>query len=456
MKLKYSIDSDRGEMPMNLYPSEDKEAGVFLRGTPGLVQWVDTGDAGPIRGMCAKDSILYVVSGQGLYQITLEGTCTQIGTLSGTTGRVWITDNSFHLIVVDPPAMYLHEYASGTTSPIGDPDFPGASCADFLDGYIVFAKPSSQQIYITAGYDATSIDALDFFSAEANPDGVVTLLVDHRELMLFGTETVEFWYNAGNSDFPLARVQGSTMEIGCGAAGTPATVDNSVMWLDNRGMVVRAAGYKPEIVSTRKLEREIASLSRTDDAYAFSYTHAGHSFYQLTFPTGDRTYCYDAATGTWHRRAYTEDLHACLASAYAHFGGRHFVGSREGGIVYELSSTAYDDAGHTITRQWECDLLDGEGRYVSIPSLYVDMTVGVGLESGQGEDPQLSMIYSNDDGKTWSSEQWASFGKIGDFSEKPIFYRLGAARKRRFRFSITDPNPVNVWGVHAQIRGRQS
>src|SRR5574343_717821 len=125
MKLQFSLNSDRGMIPLNLYPSQDNEAQVFLRGTPGMVQFCDTGSAGPVRGLFSKDSYLYAATGNRLYKITDTGTASEIGTLGSTAGPVWITDNGFHLVVIDPPGMYLYNYATGVTTPVSDPDFPG-------------------------------------------------------------------------------------------------------------------------------------------------------------------------------------------------------------------------------------------------------------------------------------------------------------------------------------------
>lgn len=92
---------------------------------------------------------------------------------------------------------------------------------------------------------------------------------------------------------------------------------------------------------------------------------------------------------------------------------------------------------------------------MSIAKLFLDMEVGMGNPVDPGTDPQVSMTYSNDDGKTWSSELWCSYGMIGEYQARAVFHRLGAGRKRRFRFTVTDPNPVTIWGVQAQIRGVQ-
>jgi len=45
----------------------------------------------------------------------------------------------------------------------------------------------------------TTIDPLYFAAAEGSPDNLVTLIVDHREIWLFGTNSVEVWYDAGTA-----------------------------------------------------------------------------------------------------------------------------------------------------------------------------------------------------------------------------------------------------------------
>jgi hypothetical protein len=86
---------------------------------------------------------------------------------------------------------------------ITDPDFPGAVSVGYLDGYFVFNEPNSQRIWVTAVLDGASIDPLDFASAEASPDRAVALLVDHKEVWIFGDNSVEVWYNSGAADYPF-------------------------------------------------------------------------------------------------------------------------------------------------------------------------------------------------------------------------------------------------------------
>ena len=51
-------------------------------------------------------------------------------------------------------------------------------------------------------------------SSGSDPDNLVTGIVDHRELVLFGRKTTSFWFSVGGSDFALARREGAEMEVG--------------------------------------------------------------------------------------------------------------------------------------------------------------------------------------------------------------------------------------------------
>lgn len=58
---------------------------------------------------------------------------------------------------------------------------------------------------------------------------------------------------------------------------------------------------------------------------------------------------------------------------------------------------------------------------------------------GDGTEPQLMLEWSDDNGKTWSNQHFASMGRVGEYRKRVIFRRLGQARDRIYRVSISDP-----------------
>jgi hypothetical protein len=71
--------------------------------------------------------------------------------------------------------------------------------------------------------------------------------------------------------------------------------------------------------------------------------------------------------------------------------------------------------------------------------LQIQFQPGVGLSTGQGDDPQAMLRWSNDGGSTWSNEYWTTIGKQGKYLNRAIWRRLGFSRDKVFEVSISDP-----------------
>lgn len=378
---------------------------------------------------------------------------------------------------------------------ITDPDFYGAVGVGFLDGYFVYNEPNSQRIWVTESNDGTSIDSLAFASAEGSPDNLVTLIVDHREVWLFGVNTVEVWYNAGTPDFPLARIQGAFNEIGCLAAYSVAKLDNGLFWLgrDARGsgVVYRSKGYSGERVSTHAVEWQIQQYTTLEDAVAYTYQQDGHSFYVLNFPTANTTWVYDIATQVWHERAGWENNAFTRHRGNCQMNYNHeiVIGDYATGFIFAYDPTVYTEAGTTQKwlRSWRA-LPTGENnlRRTTQHSLQLDCETGVGLNSNDygllgttylltenrdniitenndyliaslslpepGINPQVMLRWSDDGGHTWSNEHWKSMGRIGQFGYRTIWRRLGMTLKIRDRvYEVSGTEPVKIAIMGAEL-----
>ncbi|CAB5238296.1 Bacteriophage P22, Gp10, DNA-stabilising [uncultured Caudovirales phage] len=449
---------------VNLFPEmtpDNGQTAAFLNRAPGL-EYLQSVGTGPIRALWAHQtngSDFYVVSGNEVYKMsTLTGDPVLLGTVSGI-GPVSIADNGTQLFFACNPDSYIYNEVTNVFQQITDPDFPGAVTVGYLDGYFVFNEPDSQRVWVTSLLDGLSVDPLDFASAEGSPDGLVALIVDHREAWLFGTDSVEVWYDAGLPDFPLTRIQGAFNEIGCVAAFSVAKLDNGLFWLGTdargQGIVYRANGYTGQRVSTHAIEYAIAQYSDISDAIAYTYQQEGHAFYVLTFPTGNATWVYDVATQAWHERAgwlngaFTRHRSNCQCN----FLGNTVVGDFENGNIYKMSLDVYSDNGDTQKwlRSWRA-LPTGTNnlKRTAHHSLQLNCESGVGLIDGQGSDPQAMLRWSDDGGHTWSNEHWSPMGKIGAYYQRVFWRRLGMTLKLRdrvYEVSGTDPVKVAIMGA---------
>lgn len=323
---------------VNMYPESTPDGGktaAYFQRVPGITSYVNLGVSGYVRGMWVVKNVLYAVAGSTLFSIdTTAATTTVRGTGITGTGPVSMVDNGAQIFIAANPDGYIYNINTTAFAQIGDPDFPGAVTVGYINGYFVFNEPNSQRVWVTELFDGSSIDPLSFASAEASPDNVVSLIVDHKEIWIFGNNSTEVWYDAGQPDYPLAPIQGAFLETGCAAPYSVAKMDNSVFWLgtDARGagMVYRARGYQPQRISTHAIEYAIQSYSTISDAIAYTYQQDGHMFYVLTFPTANVTWVFDAATQMWHQRAYlattTGQLNRHTPTCMAALGARVYVG----------------------------------------------------------------------------------------------------------------------------------
>jgi len=445
---------------VNLFPEIVPEAGkepAFLNRAPGLKLEVAVGN-GPIRGLWVLGGNLYVVSSSQLYKVTPAYAVTLIGSVTGT-GPVSIADNGTQLFVACNGPSYIYNSLTNVFQQITDPDFPGAVTVGYLDGYFVFNEPNSQKIWVTSLLEGTQVDPLDFASAEGSPDGVVGIIVDHGQLWVYGTNSIEVWYNSGNADFPFSRIQGAFNELGCAAAYSLAKMDNGLFWLGKdargQGMVYRANGYSGQRISTHAIEWHIQQYGDLSDAIGYTYQQDGHSFYVLIFPSADTTWVYDVATQAWHERAgfANGDFTRHRSNCQAFFNNKVLVGDYQNANVYSFDLDDYSDNGsiQKWLRSWRA-LPTGQNnlKRTAHHSLQLDCESGTGLNLGQGSDPEVMLRWSDDGGHTWSNEHWVSIGKIGEYYRRAIWRRLGMTLKLRdrvYEVSGTDPVKIAIMGA---------
>jgi hypothetical protein len=332
---------------------------------------------------------------------------------------------------------------------------------------------------------------------------LVSLIIDHREAWLFGTNSVEVWYDSGAVDFPLTRIQGAFNEIGCAAAFSVARLDNGLFWLGSdargRGIVYRANGYTGQRISTHAVEWQIQQYGNLADAVGYTYQQDGHAFYVLNFPTANTTWVYDVSTSAWHERAgwdtsngvFTRHRGNCQMS----FANEIVVGDYENGNIYALDLDVYADNGtaQKWLRSWralptgkndlkrtahhtlQLDCETGVGLNVYDPPEIVETVLGFLLaEDGAvitTEDgvpltvtssavlttsPKVMLRWSDDGGHTWSNEHWASIGRVGEYGHRAFWRRLGMTLKLRdrvYEISGTDPVKIAIMGAELNISG---
>jgi hypothetical protein len=426
---------------------------VIAESIPGLVEFTDLGEEA--RGFVLTNDRAFVVGGNSLFELSPDGSLFLRGQLNTSTGPVGMDKNRDQIILADGANGYILTQGTNVFSGISDPSFFGSPLVRVLNQRAVFAKPSTDQFYWSELADASAIDASDFATAESSPDQIRGHIVDHGQLMLFGTEGGEVWDDRGGTDSPFVRNDGARLQVGCVAAFTLQQLDNTVFWLsqDKRGfgVVYRLSGYSAVRVSTFAVEQALQTVWRDGGdltaATAYAYQQDGRSFYCLNCPGLETTWVYDTSTQLWHERAEFTDgiLSPHRATCHLAAFGKHLVGSASGKI-YELDPKVNTNAGDTLLRRLVSPhLVAKDTANYEISSMAVECDVGQGRTDGSA--PLIGIQYSKNGGNTWSNWKYPNLGVVGDYRARPRIHRLGFGRDWVFGVQCTENTRFNVVGA---------
>lgn len=421
------------------------KAHLAILGTFGLLLWA-TLPTSPIRGWWTVGVYLYVVAGKVLYRVSSAGTITNLGLLSTSTGNVEMADNAVQIIIVDGFAGYILTLATNVLTTIVDANFPaGAQTVTFLNGRFIVEKTGTRQFYVSASYDGTTWTPVVFGTKENSSDVLLLVEAFAGVLILWGESSIEFWQDVGASPLPYQRIQGATQAYGLAAVKSPQIVKGQEIFLgispEGAIQVFRLNGYIPERISNSDIEALIEDLVIYADAVALTYTAFGHSLYQLTFPTAGRSLLFDASTGFW------SEVQTGLAAVAPHmarlgipFNADIYVSDATTGNLYSFYDLAFSDNGIPIKRVCTSVHVENNGNTLTVSDVQLDMETGVGLQAGQGNDPQISVETSKDGGRTFGTPRSISLGKVGQYRSPRVYWRrFGKAKDFVFRFTLTDP-----------------
>jgi hypothetical protein len=402
-----------------------------------------------LRGMIATagGTALYAVVGNGFYSINSAGDRTSLGSLVSSIGYVDMKIGEQQLVIVDGPFGYTYNLTTLAFAQISDADFVGSARVAYVDGYYLFTEPQTQNFYISALEDASTLDALDATPVQGGPDRLVAVVGDHREAWLFGETTIEVWVNTGNADFPFERNDSAFIQNGLMAAFSAQSLDNTLFWLgrDERGggQVFKSEGYRAVRVSTDAVEQQIQLFIRNGGdisrAIAYTYQQNGHAFYVLKIPGMTTCWAFDVATGFWHERAdfVNGDYVLHRASMHAYCYGKNLVGSYEDGIIYEYDPDAFTNAGDTLVRD---RISPHYAKKTMARTFFGNFELDCPVGGGDGD---VMLRISNDGGENFGNWR-ASPISTGETTGKVRWTRNGSAFDRVWHVRCADDMPFAI------------
>jgi len=432
--------------------------------TPG-VTLLDTAVASPGRAHFAQAGREFAVIGPTFYEINSTGTLTSRGTVAIDSNPATICssgDSGGELFITSGNNGYIFTLASNTFALVRT---GATTMGDYLDGFFLALDAATSTLYLSNLNDGTTWDPTQYAQRSIAPDPWIAMKVWDRYIWLFGSETSEIWYDAGTAPFPFAPHPSGLVEMGCAAPFSPEIVAGAIMFLarnaEGTGSVMRAAGFTPEDVSTFPIHVALESYSTISSAVGDAYELDGHSFYILTF-ADEITWAYDATVGPlpaamrWTERgtwiAEDNQFVAWRPLYHAFCFGQHRMLDRNSGALYQLDANIYTDVdSRPIVRLRRPPAIPATDARLFVSEFEVGLESGLGLQSGQGSNPQMSLRISTNGGKTWGAERDRSAGAVGQYSTRVFWTRCGSARRGdawQPEIVVSDPIPWRITGAN--------
>lgn len=450
---------------VNLYaemqpPNAKTQVAVF--GAPGIVTLATCG-SGPVRGMHKFQDVLYVVSGTFLYSVTRLRVVTLLGGQITGSGLVSIDNNGTQIQIVNGDSGYVYTVIGGFAR-ITDVGFFAANTTTALDGVFLNDRIGTNQVLRSALLDGMDYSEGSYASKEAKSNNVLSVRNLKEILHVFGDgESSELWANSGQAGFPFQRLPGSTINRGLIGRYAFAEADEALFIVGSDRIAYRLGGAQLQRISTHAIEHAWQDYTSTTDAFGVAYTWNGHKFVCFTFPGQTVTpglttsWVWDVATNLWHERE-SRDINGqalgrwcgnCAADAY----DKTFIGDAFSGQIGYLDKAVTTEFGRPMYAQAVAPVLHADQRRAFMRNYELDVETGVGLVSGQGSDPQIMLDISDDGGRTWSYPQsWRSMGRLGDYTKRLRWHKLGNFYQRVMRVSISDPVPRRILRSVAELR----
>lgn len=421
---------------------------IVCYGTPGLSPsfTLATASSLPVRGMLGTSTKLFVAAYNTLKIYSASGTLLDAGVVFGTTsGQVSMAYNNNYMLLVDGQTCQYYTQATGVWGAVAGFPAVGAQTVTFVSSFFVAEQPGTQTFWVSNANDGSTWNALAFASASSYGDNIKAVDNLTGNLVIFSEYHLEFWQNVGASPEPFQPILSAQKEYGLAAIFSRAHVDESLIFLaqSREGQIqfVKLHGFTATPISNPDIENIINGLSTVSDAVAMAYQRDKHKFYQVTFPTANRSFLYDSSTGLWSDVQTGPSVapvrHTAQLSTLC--GSTMLVSDYNSNQIYTFSDTAYTDNGQTIPREIVTRHILSNFNRIRISALYLDMETGVGLQTGQGVNPQIMLQYSKDNGRTWSAERWVSSGLVGNYIARVLWRRFGSTRDATFKIRMTDP-----------------
>lgn len=435
----------------------DKSAEYFIIKRPGYTT-LNTPAAGnigtAIMVWTGKGTGQSVIAAFGSTNSTIYEGTTSLGAITGKCNGITETFVSTTPTLVmssgDNTGWYYDTVSLLTQ--ITDAQFPGnngkTTTGTFahMDGY-AFIMDTEGAIWNSDLNGVTSWTALGFVSANAYPDKGIGCIRYKNQIVAFGRESVQFFYNAGNATgSPLSRIDTATLKVGCINSDSMAQISDVLFWVGGGpqgGATVYMYDGVTNRISTPTIDYQLL-LAGPDNISLTTEKYYGRAF--VVVKANAITYVYCVEEKKWHERTATTPL--WYKSAGLSSGTQIFTYSisnvSTAGKVYVINPASLDfrDDGVAFTATIQSANDDMGTQNVKF---HEELRVMADIENATSP---LTVSYSDDDYASFVTHGTVDLS-LGDRYRKMT--RLGASVKRAWKFTHSANTQFRISGFEEKV-----
>ena len=425
---------------------------------------VDDIGTSSVRAMGKGNDKNWLVGDSKLFEIASDGTLTQRGTAIADDANTTIAGNYTDVTVVAGNNYYLWDGSSISQPTTKTFTNVGSHC--YVGGYTVLTEKDGRRFQWSALGDASSLDALDFASADKVDDDILRAVEFRGNLLLLKDTSTEIWQlNPDATDTAERFFYATATNTGLKSFNLMTRFDDALFFIGNDN---RAYLFMQGAVSNPSVETSIAQSTPT---HCFYYEDEGNKFCVIRF--SDRpAWVYDITTGLWHERAEGAGFVRWRAVASVRNGATWLIGNTDGSIL-EMARTNMDLDSPLYRRAISSTIFLGDRKFtiakvealarVGDHDIADAITYELAAEDGdslfaEGSDALLAEViaagprdatidlYESLDGaRTWRGPKTRSLGQFEDFDKRMTWRARGQAQQYTMRFDISEPADITLY-----------
>jgi hypothetical protein len=384
---------------------------------------------------------------------TVYSGTSSLGAITGkATGitETLIGANATLAVSADDSTGWYYDLPTGVMTKIVNANFPGnagktlAGTFVHMDGYACIMATDGT-IWASDLNSITSWTATSFGTHNAYPDGGIALVRSKNFVLAFGRESMEFWYNAGLTPFPLARANSMTLRVGAVNSDAFCQISDSIFWAGSTpqgGLSIFQYDGNLRRISTPEVDA-LLILAGAANLSLTSIRFYGRSFVLVSASTVT-TYAYCVEEKFWSEWSTTIPLwYKCVGLSLAGTMVNYAVSniSTAGSVfIMNPASLVFTDNGvaYTARAQFpQMDLGTANMKFWGSVELIADRELS---------SSPITLSYTDDDYQTYQT-----WGNLDLQLARPQAYRLGASRKRGWVWTHAAATPMRLEAMELNV-----